>query len=478
MQPDQQPAPEEQPQPKLQHELTLTPNDSSLTASDAMPTVHVQPVNIADTPSESTQKVGEGSASPTDPATPGQSEEPKLTSQEYKTPWFKLIAMGILAPVFALVVYILIAFTLVKFLSFELIFRLFQFGFMQLFLVGLLLFGLYRVYQRLSKWMIASAGIITIGTFLLIVTSTLLVRHLQTYSFYNLIFSGGVGHIQKIAANLGLFIVPLAGVIGLLVLTFIFNNLTKPSKTIRTIIAFILVLSPYFVTFVYTPTPNFSKVTSSAKAASKGSDEILIPMNNTVVWGFLPTKLPAGVTGIKECANEPAGPYIGCDLKFTDYPGYLSAASQQKITASFNNGAGPSEESFKLPSQPWVSFKETEDDKNFAPYLYNAGKCDISGLEGSMSLSAQYRTKNATPAKPTTCTKITTPNGTTVYRQDITQNGIPQPNQYYFVKENTVIVLNHNQYSGNSSTKEAQYFVDPNYQTQFNQFVDSFTKNS
>lgn len=484
MQPTE-PTDSSRPDPVLKHELKLMPHDPTLKPSDASPqlitpkpvesevgmaTAPVQSVmpELPQTPATSPIPAP---TQPTPPVTPDSQsiQEPtEPTFKIIKTPWLKIAILGFLAPTFVGISTYLMIFILSRFAP-SLGTNLIRTGILQFILVSLTLLTAYKVYRILDKWVVLQAGLITVGTIVLIVTSSMLIDHLQAYSFTNMIASGGdAGGVQNIAAHLSGFIIPIASVVGLVGLTFIFNNLDRPPKAARVGMASVLVLLPYFVTLVYTPQQSGYAQQKSGKSSSSLVDQTSVMTD----WVFRPTTLPQGVTGLQECNETPARFFFECDFYFTNYPGYLTPQSQQKITASISPN---SDNRAMLPSGAWVTLRISKYDDNFKPYIYKDGRCDIWGLSSIMTTGTKYREENAKKDQPKleACTKETTPTGITLYRNDITQPKLKVPSMYYFIAKDSVIILDHNMVATIVGSQDDAYFNDPNYKQQLYAFVDS-----
>ncbi len=489
----------------LRHELVLQPLDAELTPTSAtpktIPTPEPKPTPTnqppVPAPPPETSGVPRQTATPASPQPgpslpSGQSDQDKgyantgagggfgSKPEVITVPWLKIGLLGFLAPVAASLIFYVISVALYHLPS-HFVDTLIRVGIFQLFTFSLLMATAYLVAQRLEKWSVVYPWTITSGAIGLVITSTILIRHLQRYSFYNLVYSGDIGGVQRAASIISVFLVPLAFMAGLLLFTLIFENLYKLPALARTALMVLVVALPLAVTSLYTPKPANGLI-SDPSGESPG--DVRLPHNSEVGWAIFPSKLPTGMTGLQEC-DDMTGQYdIRCSFNFPPYPGYLSPQGQQRVD-SYIQSLGTPADNLRTPTYPWVEMNETQNDpKNFQPFMYKNGSCDILGLESMMAIAQQYRgpkniqdIQSRQTSEPRPCVKQTTPGGLTLYMQSTTTDGLKQPFGYYFVKDGVVVTLEHDQLSSAVSTVSTVYYTDSNYKGQFNAFVDSFKKN-
>lgn len=396
-----------------------------------------------------------------------------LNTEQYPIPWLKIAALGFFTPiVLSALLYIVIVLA-IKLFGGAVFITLALNGFVPFILMIVLGGGFYFVNRKLQRWTIIRPLLISFGTVVLMVLSYYVVQRAGRYGFVNELFTGDAGTAQTFASYASALVAPLSGMIGLLAGTYLFNvAVTRPIRFRYAIFALIILLP--LLGFLYDPRP-----VGSLHAETYGknsSDGVYLPNIQDLDWTLLPAKLPAGVAGLEECKLTPVSYYAGCALEYSEWPGYLSAEGQARAAAFISERKLRPETHI---GQDYVRIEMSPYDKRFERYFYKNGSCDIIGLTSLMHVAPEYRDKSQkddTFDSTGKCFKQTTPGGMTVYGEMHTVAGISYPWQYYFVKDGTVVMLQHTGNSIYENYLQVLYISDSNYRSQFDAMVDSFSK--
>ena len=470
--------------------MVLKPLDETLTAADASPRIPQRSIanpdvvssgeSVTERPEPASPATVNVSAIPPSASiypTPPSHDEHRNTvtikqqhdvdDSDVRVPWLKVAILAFVAPLLWFVV---------QFVVYWILYTLFaNVGFFAtsvaysfIVIAKYVLLGLifYKVFSYLNSWVVPYPFSITLGTSVLVVTSNQLVDHLTRNDLYNLVFSGYVSQASKIATWLGPGIVPLASAIGMLGLTFLFTHFQKTNIRIRYGVGVVLVLLPLLVTLFYEPplgeTLYFDDETG----------EFTFLTADEADWAVLPTALPAGVADSDSCHTKTARYHIFCDYRFVELPGYLSDEGYEQLDAQY----GPFSEVNRV-SELWVQIDMGEYDERFEPYMYKDGNCDLLGLSSILGIAPSFRSNNPNIRPPSLkhCTIENTPGGIRVIGSPGEFEGQTLPGYYYFIKDDTIVVLAHRGYNDGFVVG---LLTDANYRGALYTFIDGFQSNS
>lgn len=388
------------------------------------------------------------------PTSPVDVEE--TSNDHHKLPWLKIVLLGIVLEfgVFSL----LGVFTI----SYEIaIFSAVFGGFGGLYLL-VHAFASYIAYLKFKRWELAYPHLISSFSFLTLFGLFTLLNKLPS-SFSKVTLGYELSTFDNIVGNSGLLLALFifACVLLFLTLTFITNKLRINKLALAGLIIGIAGLYVFVFTFK-TPSLGVEKVAS---------------YQDSITAHYLP---PGIVDGGKNntCADQDLrGGAYRCNYYFTEYPGYLSKASQTTIDTALAKYKGAPAGYYYQP-QIFFTVSVFPDNPILSPYKFRNEMCDWRNLMTIGMSTPEYRAENAaqTPADPSRCVQVITPSGKTLYYESFlnyTKYELPVPVRFYFEQDGFIVTIGVDY--PNPIMKDdisSVYLTDQNYHNEFYKFID------